>query len=516
MKKKKINYAVSELVSVVLLLAIVTAVMAIVFLQLSSDKGPNKQTFANLVGTVDKTNLIVTHNGGDPIDTNTDVSFTYAGKKYNYKVSDVLTDTNHNGFWDIGEKITFPFTYDLENLSDYQTIDIMATDKESNSIQFLGSVTPHPVVDLKLVTTVSPTINPKRYDYINVTITVTCLGGDIDGSANIKVKFLIPQGLLYISSKTQPDNSTSKPGTYNNTTGIWSIKQIIHDEPVILNVKLQVTSIGFREFIQFALILDGSGSILPADWALMQDGLYKALKNNSIFPVDKSVELTVIQFGTYMGNNPWNSENKWGAQVEIPPTIINNDTGTSGYFLTSADKLHNLTQTDGNTPMGCGIRLAADQVRNSINFSSNRKQIILMVTDGVPNCNWTTGYWGRLRNENIGKTTTVQAEAYLNTTLFMKSGQDQFNVFAVGSGPDITWLNQSIAWPQPGHIAPPFISGRGWVSKVTTWEQFSERINYIFHILFDSITVNPEIESAFTIDPYLLNNVNPQVVTPTT
>ena len=53
MKKKRINYAVSELVGVVLLLAIVTSVMALIFYQLSSDKGPHKQAFVKLVGKIE-------------------------------------------------------------------------------------------------------------------------------------------------------------------------------------------------------------------------------------------------------------------------------------------------------------------------------------------------------------------------------------------------------------------------------------------------------------------------------
>jgi hypothetical protein len=518
MKKKRINYAVSELIGVVLLLAIVLSIMTVIFLQISSDEGPDKQIFAKLVGTIDKTNLIVTHSGGDSIGSDTNVSFAYAGKNYSYKISDILTDDNHNGFWDLGEKIIFPFTYDLENLSEYHTIDVMSVEKETNSIQFVGSVTPHPVVDLKLETTVSNP-NPFRYDYIYVTIKVTCLGGDINGSANIKINFPIPEGLLYINSTTAPDNGISKPGTYNNSTGIWSIKQIIKDEPVTLTFKLQVLNGGFREFIQCALVLDGSGSIQSDDWVLMQEGLYQALKNNSIFPADKSVELTVIQFGTDMGEipgyNPYH-EHYWGAEVEIPPTIINNDIGTPGYFQTNADILHNLTQTKGNTPMACGIRLTADQLYNLGNFSVNKKQIILMITDGQPNCNWISNYKGRFVDTNLGKTATVEAEAYLIATLYMDSEQDQFNIFAVGNDADITWLNQSITWPQPGHIAPPFIHGRGWVSQVNTWEEFSDRINQIFNIMFDAIPLNPEIESAFTTDPYLLNNVDPQVVTPIT
>jgi hypothetical protein len=140
-----------------------------------------------------------------------------------------------------------------------------------------------------------------------------------------------------------------------------------------------------------------------------------------------------------------------------------------------------------------------------------------MVTDGLANCNWIPGtYKGQRTDDAIGRTTTEEAEAYLNTTLRMDSGQDEFDVFAVGSGPNIAWLNHSIVWPQPGHIAPPFEKGRGWVSKVDTWQEFSERISLIFKLLFQSIPLKAEIISAFTLDPNSLNNNKIEVIMPST
>ncbi len=503
MKKKRINMAVSEIVGAIILLAIVSSVMALVFYQVTIDKGPYKQTYVKLVGRIEQTNFILEHQGGDSLGSDTSISFAIGGKNYYYTVGEVLVDENHNGFWDLGEKMIFPFTYDLNNLSKYDTIDVMSVDKGSNSIQFLGSVLLQPEVDLGITSAVSNS-NPHKYDIINVTLELTCYGGDINGSANIKVRYLIPQGLQFISCDPEL-------GTYDNKTGIWSIDQLIGDRTVTLNIRLKVIGEGFREFTQFAMIMDGSGSIVSSDWDLMRTGFSQALVNDSVFPHDKSVELTVIQFGTPMGYN------YWGAEIVIPPTIINNDTGTSGYFLTSSNKIKNLIQSKGNTPMACGIRLAADRLYNSKNFSSDRRQIVLMVTDGLANCNWIVGtYKGQRTDDATGKTFTEVAVAYLNTTLHLNSGQDEFDVFAVGSGPDITWLNHSIVWPQPGHIAPPFISGRGWVSKVTTWQDFSERISLIFRLLFQSISLKAEIISAFTLDPNSLNNMKLEVITPGT
>ena len=258
MEKKRNNWAVSEIVGAIILLGIVTSVMALVFYQVSIDKGPYKQTFVKLVGRIEERNFILEHQGGDSLGSDTSISLALAGKKYSYTVGDILIDDNNNGFWNLGEKMVFPFTYDLNNLSKYDTIDVVSVDKDSNSIQFFGSVELHPRVDLGITSAVS-NLNPYKNDIINVTLILTCYGGDIDGSANIKVSYLIPQGLQYISSNPEL-------GTYDNKTGIWSIDQLIIDpltgkKSVSLNIRLKVIDKGFREFIQLAIILDGSGSV---------------------------------------------------------------------------------------------------------------------------------------------------------------------------------------------------------------------------------------------------------------
>lgn len=499
MMKKRVQYAVSELIGVILLLSIVTSVMAIVFYQVSTDKGPDKQAFVTLVGKIEGTNLIVEHKGGDSLGLDTSISITYAGKNYSFTVGDIVVDANHNGFWNLGEKMIFPFTYDLNNLSKYDDIDVMSVDTESNSIQFLGSIEFHPVVDLGLKVTVTNP-NPKRYDYINMTLTLTCHGGDIDGSANVKIKYLIPDGLQYISSYS------SVVSTYDNTTGIWSIDQFICEDSVTLNIKTQVVSAGFREFTQFAMILDGSGSISDANWDLMQQGLYKAISNNSLFPHDGSVELTVIQFGV----NPNYNKSK----VEISPTIID-----ASNFQSKADQLNNLTQGKGGTPMAGGIYRTADTIRDSLKFNKTTKQIVLMVTDGRPT------YWSRYDQYfGIGDgsdvdpediQSTENASDYLTNHLEMTTDQDQFDVFAVGTNPDIPWLNNSVVWPQPGYITDTFNkTGQGWVSQVTSWQQFAERISLIFKILFQSIPLQAEIESSFTLDPNTSNNIDIEIIYP--
>ena len=58
----------------------------------------------------------------------------------------------------------------------------------------------------------------------------------------------------------------------------------------------------------------------------------------------------------------------------------------------------------------------------------------------------------------------------------MTNDKDEFNSLGVGvggmyGGPDVDWLKNKIVWPQPGHIAPPYIAG--WVKTITSWQEFA-------------------------------------------
>ncbi|HID25449.1 MAG TPA: hypothetical protein EYP23_03185 [Thermoplasmata archaeon] len=56
-----------------------------------------------------------------------------------------------------------------------------------------------------------------------------------------------------------------------------------------------------------------------------------------------------------------------------------------------ADDIRIINQLGGATPMGCGIRLAADQLHNIGSFDVEGRQIINLITDGVPKCQWIPG-----------------------------------------------------------------------------------------------------------------------------
>jgi len=341
--------------------------------------------------------------------------------------------------------------------------------------------------------------NPFIDTNVQFNITVTNYGPD--DATNVKVEEILPESLTYVSHM-------ASHGTYDKDSGIWDIGDLNYLQTVTLDVIATVTSQGASlGFAQMAMILDGSGSISSTDWDIMITGLADAIDDENIFPHDGSVELTVIQFGDYDSSSPH-------AQVEIPPTII-----TDTNLANITDDIKSIEQLGGATPLGCGIRLAADQLLYVGSFDPDYRQVINLITDGIPNCEWIPGaYTGTWKDPDIygydpGKASAEEARAYLLNELEMTEDQDEFDIEAIGSEPDIDWLLDNIAWPQPGYDNwPP--TGPGWVRQISDYTEFVEIIGQKFVILFDSITNYAKLLDSNPIDPYSSNNDASATITP--
>jgi len=502
MKITKANRAVAEILGTMLLLTIAVLALSVIYFYVLSDDGPSPETYVKITGSVIGSNVIFEHQGGESLELNTKISIKIAGIEYSGMVSNWLNDENNNDEWNLGERMTFPFEYNLSRLGQYRNVDVTAVDDESNSIVLTGPIELNPISDAGMTITVDNP-NPNVGDMIHITITVTSYGGDVNGSGNVSVRCLLPEELFYVDS-----SSPTGHGSYNNETGIWSTGDVLVGYPALLYINATVLEAVVQDIIQLAVILDGSTSISSADWTIMKDGLSEAIKNEDIFPYeDGRAELTLIQFG---GWSPL-------AQVEISPVIITDDEfDPEGYYLDIANHIQNIGQIGGYTPMGCGIRLATDQLHDNGNFSIDKRQIILLVTDGEPNCVWIPGtYSASSGSVSQGKTSAEEARTYLIDNLEMNDENDEFDSLAVGSGPDIPWLNNSIVWPEPGYIAPPYDNGTGWVSQVETWDEFSDAIEVILDIIFSGITNSVELIGSTTLDPNDNNNYAAVIIVPT-
>jgi uncharacterized repeat protein (TIGR01451 family) len=495
---KKGNKAVSELVGTFLLLGIAVTVFTSLFLSIMSSPPPNPPPLVEISGRFFENQIILTHEGGEPLDINTEIYLTTAEETEKMVIADYLDDeSKENGFWDFSEEFVYLLTFEFDYVT-YPDVGVYAVDKNSESIVFRGGdIEVHPICDLGIEITVDnprPTIN--SYVTINVTITnhynINAIGAILE--------FLLPDELIHYS------NSTTQ-GTYINSTGIWDLGTIPPGESIKLTVRAQVKAISKSpEFTQLAVLLDGSGSIKAHNWKLCVEGLAWAMENGYNIPLNGTVELSVIQFG---GKTPAY------AVLEIGPIVIN-ETNIGAI----ANDIRNIDQIGELTPTPCAILMAADTLANSELFTPDLRQIILLVTDGNPThcCDCDGDYLDdQCAGDQGPKKDTAVTRDYLVNLLEMTEEQDEFNALAVEqSVGHADYLVDDVVWPIPGYYAPPYILDeyRGWVRNVTSWKDFAFAINESFAVIFNAIPVSGQLQTTVFIDPNEINDLATLVLKP--
>jgi len=487
---KNSNDVVAEIVGTVLLLAIAVAVFSTIYVTVLSSSSPPSLINVNLVGTVEGSNIIIEHRGGESLGLDTRVTVTIGAVIDPIIAGDsnyMDDDAKENNLWDVGEKLTYPFNYDLN----IKEAGITVTDQKSNSMIMLGDIDITPECDIGLKHSINNRF-PEIGDNVNITLKATLYRGDLNAT-EVKINNTLPYGLTY------HDHSMSTSlGSYNPSTGIWSIEKINVGESVNLYIEADVTSAPTSEFTQLAILIDGSFSISDSDWNNMRKGLAKGVENAFCFPHDSLIELTVIQFG---GSNPAE------AILEVGPEII-----TSSNYDSIAEQIRTMPKLGGVTPTACAINLAADTLRNSPNYNTGVRQIINLVTDGKPNRICDCGinnYTGKRADgddndldKELGEKSAEDARNYLLSELGMTSDQDEFDAEAVGSGSDVNWLRDHIVWPggyewEQGSKLPP---GPGWVKQTSDYSEFADSIMELFQVLFGEIYYKVEIISGTPID----------------
>lgn len=487
-KSNKVDKAVSSMLATFLLLLIVISAFSIIYYTVSSTPPPTDDVKVTIVGKVEGNDLTLLHRGGESLSLYTEITLELSIKNDTFLVKQYLdADAQQDGTWDLGEKINYPLPFTINNIQDHFTAKLIAADIESNSLVFIGSRNINPQTDLT-VSISADNLSPPIGSTVNLTIIVTNQKNWETPAINIALYNLLPMNLVPIH------NITSR-GAYNSETGMWNINYIDSGESVSLTITAIAKCTGIPEPTQIAMILDGSTSIASSDWDIMRTGLANAIENPEVFPHYGNVELTVIQFGQKYSGIQY-------ARKEIGPILV-----TESNYQSIGNTIRNLPQLRGYTPMGCGIYLTADTMIKSPVLTPSDRQVICLVTDGQPNCNGDPKtYTGTYVNDNYltGRNTAEQARNYLINTLQLNSSQDQFDVIAVGQETNTLWLKNKIVWPEPGNYAPPYVSG--WVRNVSSWQQFSEAINEMFRVIFNTIRTDIKIISMTPSDPFPNNN----------
>ena len=139
MKNKRSNHAVSEIVSVALLLLMTISLFAIVQVVVLSYPFEPSPPSLNLVGSLDQGNILIEHHGGESISLDAKIIFTIGdGKKVTVIAKDYLVSStsDDDGYWEIGEIISYDPKLDLIGVR----VEATVVAKEANSIVMTGII----------------------------------------------------------------------------------------------------------------------------------------------------------------------------------------------------------------------------------------------------------------------------------------------------------------------------------------------------------------------------------------
>jgi FlaG/FlaF family flagellin (archaellin) len=111
LKKNRSKYAVSEVVGVVLLLAMTMTLFAVLNSNIFQFTNVSSIPSVNLIGTIDKDNnlIILEHNGGESLEGTTKIIVTIGSDTYSNDTGDLLIDINNDKKWNLGEILEFSF-----------------------------------------------------------------------------------------------------------------------------------------------------------------------------------------------------------------------------------------------------------------------------------------------------------------------------------------------------------------------------------------------------------------------
>ena len=194
---------------------------------------------------------------------------------------------------------------------------------------------------------------------------------------------------------------------------------------------------------QMVICLDASNSIDSDTWAFMTAGVANAIK--TVVPHDGSVELGVNKFG-------YTKDGIGYAEIVWPMQVIESEADANAI----ADNVALEDKTAGWTPTGQAIDLAVLMMKGTEenpnpNFAYAPRHIINVVTDGEPAQAGDPGY------------VEAKAAAVAARNLAITGGITELSAelvpawdTSVITDADVDWWLESMVWPQPGKIAPPF------------------------------------------------------------
>jgi len=512
MRKLKIlkmgNKGVSEVVGTLLLLTISVSLFSVIYASIFSIEISEPTPTVDIIGSINDNELILNHQGGDDLDLDTEVIISVNGKNTRLPISQNLSyDEKQDDYWNIGEI----FNFSLEmlppelNYQRFQAIDVTVADKISNSAVMSGVIIESRFSDLVMdIQVTQGSTTPQVGDKIKLKFIVKNFGPSVVKDVEVEIK--IPDILHYL------ETSPGFDGLYDLRTGIWEIDNIASSTNAIIEMKYLVC--GIPDFpTQLALVVDGSNKISNTNFDRAINGIADAVKFGFI-PNDKFVELTVIQYG---GDADINFHL---AEVEFGPAVISDNPMDPNYYDNVQSSIRTISKKGGACSMACGIRLSADTLYASSEFHPKKRQIINLVSAGLPDyiCQYPAG----VSPHSVSPMISAEAQRnYLIDKLLMREGFDEIDceVFTDGFSEDqlVYWLKTKIIFPNiySHHHFVPNPGGPGWLIEVEAGDDFADILAIHFKNVFKTQTVSAEIISCSCNDIDLSNNIFELTIGPT-
>jgi len=226
---KDSNNMVAEIIGTVLLLGIAVAIFSTLYVVVFAYPFPTSSPNVTLIGTIEGSNIIIEHHSGEALSLDTEIPIIIDGEKVligdnrTPTARDLLDDASKkDGVWNIGERIVYPFVYNINGTQ----VEIMTVDVESNSLVLIGTLDIHPECDVGVKYTID---NDSLYgdNFKQFKIVATSYRGDIN-ETGIKINVTLPDGFTY------KRNTPPSKGSYDNTTGIWDISNLVGGESATL------------------------------------------------------------------------------------------------------------------------------------------------------------------------------------------------------------------------------------------------------------------------------------------
>jgi hypothetical protein len=218
------KYAISEILSVLLLITIAVGVFVGLHISMMGDSGPETQQSTIISGKLEGDNYIIEHSRGPQLSLDTKCIVNIGGFIENYTVEELLSsESKMDKYWNIGER----FAYDLGNISYLQVI-LTIVDVEKDTVIY------EQIIQNGIIS---------EYPYYVITLNPT----DIEsGSANLWLgyNFRNYSGNVRFSYKKLGDGWTNTAWIPKSGSGMYNItiSSLLQDEIYIFRAELTCNS----------------------------------------------------------------------------------------------------------------------------------------------------------------------------------------------------------------------------------------------------------------------------------